>query len=375
MIVLIFVIIYIYIGYPFVIWFIGRYHKKEIIKKDYFPKISIITAAYNEEDDIENAIKNKLSLDYPNDRFEIILVSDESSDKTDDIINKYVSSKVKFIRQTPRAGKTAAINRAITESNSEILVFADANSIYDENAIKELSKNFYDPTVGYVTGKMIYINESGNVIGDGNTKYMKYENWLRKLETNIGSIVGVDGGVDAVRRDLYKKMPKDALPDFYLPLNIIESGYRVIFEENAILKEVALNKSQDEFKMRVRVSLRAFHTLWAKSDLLNPFKYGIFSIQLISHKLLRYLVGLFQILIFIGCFILYFYSNLWKALFFFQIVFYIITFISFILEKYQINNPISTIFYFNLLNYASLVALIKFLRGEKQVIWNPRKGN
>jgi cellulose synthase/poly-beta-1,6-N-acetylglucosamine synthase-like glycosyltransferase len=318
---------------------------------------------------------NKLSLDYPSDKFELIAVSDCSTDKTDNIIKKYQNKKVAYLRNNPRQGKTAALNRAVKEARGEILVFADANSIYDPQALTYLMRNFADPEVGYVTGKMIYVNETGDMLGDGCTKYMKYENWLRELETNIGSIVGVDGGIDAVRKDLFVEMPADIQSDFYLPLSVIEKGYRVVFEDQAILKENTLNTTADEFRMRVRVILRALHVLWLKMNLLNPFKYGIFAFQMFFHKLLRYLAGFFQIAIFALNIYLLEIGLIYKVLLVGQIIIYAAGAMGFLLEKTNKSIfPVNYIYYINLLNFSGIVAFIQFLFGKKQVVWTPRKG-
>jgi len=176
---------------------------------------------------------------------------------------------VRLIRQEPRAGKTSALNIAVPEARGEILIFSDANSIYEQNVLRELADNFNDPSVGYVTGKMIYTNADGTPSGDGCTAYMKYENRLRSWETSLGSIVGVDGGIDAVRKELYQPMNPDQLPDFVLPLKVVAQGYRVVYEPEAILKESSLATAKDEYKMRVRVALRALWGMWDMHHLLT----------------------------------------------------------------------------------------------------------
>jgi len=167
--------------------------------------------------------------------------------------------------------------------------FADANSLYRPDAIAKLVRNFADPQVGYVTGSMRYVSADGSMVGDGCSAYMRYENALRLAETRLGSIVGVDGGVDAIRRNLYQPMRADQLPDFVAPLSVAEQGFRVIYEPDAVLTEETLSVQSQEYRMRVRVALRAFWALWDKRTLLNPFRFGLYAWQLWSHKLLRYL--------------------------------------------------------------------------------------
>jgi len=202
---------------------------------------------------------------------------------------------------------------------------------------------------------------------------MKYENMLREFETRLGSVVGVDGGIDAVRRDLYRDMDPALLPDFVLPLNVVEQGYRVVYEPLARLREEALHEARSEYRMRVRVSLRAFHALWYKRNLFNPLRYGLFSWQLFSHKLLRYFVGILLILIFAGSFAVSRPLAWWLIAV--QTVGYLAAFAGYLLQKTGRSVRILYFpFYFVLLNLAATVAFVKFLRGEQQVTWTPRKG-
>jgi cellulose synthase/poly-beta-1,6-N-acetylglucosamine synthase-like glycosyltransferase len=370
-----FMIVYIYMGYPVLIYFAAIFRNRRIKKGSYEPHVTILVAAYNEEKTIAETLENKLALDYPKEKLEIIVISDGSTDGTDQIVKKYEGQCVKFFRQEPRAGKTSALNMAVPKASGDILVFSDANSIYARDALRMLVANFNDPSVGYVTGKMIYTNTDGTIAGNGCTSYMKYENRLRSLETKLGSVVGVDGGIDAIRKVLYRPMNPDQLPDFVLPLRIVEQGYRVVYEPGAILQEASLKSSKDEYMMRVRVSLRA---LWALNDmrhLLSLKKFKIFAWQLWSHKVLRYLCFVFLIGAYLANFILWGESGLYKLLFLFQNMGYLSALVSTIIEKkgYHIH-LLYLINYFVLLNLAAAHAFIKFLLGHKQVVWTPRKG-
>jgi cellulose synthase/poly-beta-1,6-N-acetylglucosamine synthase-like glycosyltransferase len=366
---------YIYLGYPVLVYLLSKLRPKQVNKGVYQPNVTILISAYNEERHIEETIKNKLGLNYPKDKLEIIVISDGSTDRTDDVVKKYFDHGVRLLRQEPRAGKTSALNLGVKEAEGDILIFSDANSIYDPQALQRLVQNFNDPRVGYVTGKMIYTNPDGTAIGDGCTLYMKYENFLRKYETKIGSIVGVDGAIDAGRKSFYKPMNPDQLPDFVLPLRVIEQGFRVVYEPEAILKEAALKSSEDEYRMRVRVSLRA---LWALSDmrqLLTFKRFGLFAWQLWSHKVLRYLCFIFLVGAYLGNLTLLRESGLYKITFAVQNIAYIGAFLSPFFEKrghrlrilYVIN-------YFSLLNIAAAHAFMKFALGQKQIVWTPRKG-
>jgi glycosyltransferase involved in cell wall biosynthesis len=337
----------------------------------------VVISAHNEADSIEATVRNKLEQDYPAALLEVVVASDASADATDPIMRRLAQEdpRVGFFRQEPRNGKTAALNSLIERAKGEIIVFADANSMYRRDAIRALVAPFADPRVGYVTGRMLYVDPQGSLIGDGCTAYMRYENVLRSFETGAGSIVGVDGGVDAVRRCLYQPMRADQLPDLVLPLNVIQQHYRVVFAPDAVLQEDTLTSQGAEFRMRVRVALRAFWGLRDKRELLNPLRFPLYSWQLLSHKLLRYLsfvpLGVAAIL----NWVLVPHGWTYAALAVGQVS-------GALLALLALAGPVSLrgfglaryCYYFLLLNWASAVAFARFLRGEKQVLWQPRTG-
>lgn len=371
-------VFYIYIGYPLLLKLLA--YKPRPIARDanFQPSVSILIAAYNEAADIEATLRNKIALDYPRDRLEVLVVSDESTDGTDEIVTRVAQDApfpIRLFRQDPRQGKTAGLNLIQPQASGDIILFSDANSQWAANAVRQLVSNFADPQIGYVTGKMVYTDENGSLVGDGCSAYMKYENWLREQETAIGSVVGVDGGIDAMRSCLYQPLNADQLPDFVQPLKVVESGYRVIYEPQAILKEEALQDSSSEYAMRLRVTLRA---LWALSDmrqLLSPASHGLFAIQLISHKLLRYAAFIPLILVAVTATILADAGGWYTLAFIGQIFFYAFAALGH-KRRHEQDLPqfLSVPYYFTLLNFACLQAARAYLRGEKKVIWNPRKG-
>ena len=370
-------VLYIYFGYPLLLAVSAG--NKNVAREplDNLPRVSILIAAYNEEKYIEATLINKVALIYPRDKFEIIVVSDGSTDKTDEIVisvAEKVDIPVRLFRQQ-RKGKTAGLNLIQQESKGDIIVFSDANSIYDKNALLKLVQNFSDCTVGYVTGKMVYVNQDGSLVGDGCSAYMKYENWLRSKESTLGSVVGVDGGVDAMRNSLYEGLREDQLPDFVQPLKIVEKGFRVVYEPEALLKEDSLSDASGEYAMRVRVTLRA---LWALHDmrvLFNPLHFGFFSFQLLSHKLLRYLAFVPICLVFISNIFLLGAHLAYILIFIGQVLFYGCAGLGMKLQKSKNRAAYLTVpYYFILLNMACIQALWSYLKGEKKVIWRPRAG-
>jgi len=368
-------LLYVYLGYPAAVALLAMLRPRRVLRNDSLPGVSILIAAHNEEGAIGETIANKLALDYPPDRLQIIAVSDGSTDATDAVIRSFAKSGVLYLRQEPRAGKTSALNMAVKEAEGEILVFSDANSIYDKKALRALVRNFADGEVGYVTGKMVYVNPDGGTVGDGCSAYMRYENFLRSKETLVHSVVGVDGGVDAVRKSLYRPMAPDQLPDFVLPLMVVEQGYRVVYEPEAVLEERVLETAGDEYRMRVRVALRA---LWALRDMRHLFditKYGIFSWQLFSHKALRYGAWLFLAGLYLSNLALLGEGTAFAAAFIAQNLFYAAAVLSMVMEKAGHGSGVLYIpGYFSILNVSAAHAFARFLLGRRQVLWAPRKG-
>lgn len=368
---------YIYLGYPLLLRILPKRPLEHQNNESYQPLVTVLIPAFNEAEVIESTIRNKLEQAYPADKLEIIVISDESEDGTDDIVKKLAeaeeNSRIKLIRQTPRQGKTAGLNKAVAEARGELIIFSDANSHYEENAIQALVNCFKDPEVGYVTGKMVYVNQEGNLVGDGCSAYMRYENHLRALETQVSSVVGVDGGIDAIRKDLYQSMNPDQLPDFVQPLKVVSQGKRVVYCESALLQEESLTDSGSEFRMRVRVSLRAYWAMWDMKHLFNPMNYGLFSLQIISHKLLRYLAFIPLCVVLLTSLILADYHWFYALAALGQLGFYGAA------GYAEANNRsdsrlLGLAHYFSLINLASMMAFFRFVKGEKIVMWKPRGG-
>ena len=375
-------LVYVYAGYPLLARFLGGLVRRRVWAAEpgqHLPVITVLIAAYNEAAHIEATVRNKLAQDYPAEKLSIIVISDESDDGTDDLLSAIAlhEPRVRLIRQSPRAGKTSALNLAMPEATGEVIVFSDANSLYAPDTLKNLVAPLADPKVGYVTGRMVYKAPDGSLTGEGCSAYMRYENNLRAWEMDLGSIVGVDGGVDAMLREIYRPMNADQLPDFVQPLTVREQGWRVIYEPRALLYEDALAEADDEMRMRVRVSLRAFHALKDKAALLNPFKYGLFAWQLWSHKLLRYMAFLFMAGALISNVFLTFvpeYSGFWSLVLVGQIIFYGLARYGHTMNSHGQQPPrlVGMIYYLCVLNLASARAFWQFLQGRKQVTWKPR---
>ena len=370
-----FVGLYPYAIYPLCVAFLRAIRPRTVHSDSMTPAVTVVISAYNEVPYIEATVRNKLAQDYPEALLDVMVASDASNDGTDEVLSQLArrEPRVTFFRQEPRGGKTAALNALVQRARGDIIVFSDANSMYDANTVRSLVAPFADRTVGYATGRMLYVDAQGSLVGDGCSAYMHYENRLRAWESAIGSVVGVDGGVDAMRRCLYVPMRADQLPDFVLPLAVVEQGHRVVYAPQAVLKEEALSSESAEYRMRIRVALRALWALWDKRALLNPMRFPLFSWQLVSHKLLRYLSVLPLTLAAVLNWLLFSSGWVYVVLAGGQACILVLG----LLAR---RGPLRRValarycYYFLLLNCASAVAMLRFLRGEKQVVWQPRIG-
>lgn len=369
--------LYPYVGYPLCIALLKAIRPRPIRRAAVTPSVTVVISAYNEASHIAATVRNKLAQDYPEALLDVMVVSDGSTDGTDDVLRQLAGqeSRVSCLRQEPRTGKTAALNAVVALARGELIVFADANSMYRADTVRRLVEVFADPEVGYASGRMLYVDPRGSLVGDGCTAYMRYENALRRYESAVGSMVGADGAVDAIRRALYRPMRSDQLPDFVLPLSVVEQGYRVVYVPQAVLEEETLTNESAEYRMRVRVALRALWAIWDKRTLLNPLRYPLFSWQLASHKLLRYLSFAPLAVAAICSWLLVPEGWPYLAVTSGQGLAAVLALAATLGPKRLRAFPVTRYcYYFVLLNWASAVAFGRFIRGDKQAVWQPRTG-
>src|SRR5215471_6749822 len=281
-----------YAGYPALMFAISLILKRPVRREDITPQVSVIIAAYNEERDIAAKLKDTLALDYPRDRMEIIVASDCSADRTDEIVRSFSAQGVILYRQPERFGKTVAQNRAVEISSGEILVFSDATTTYEPDAIRKIVRDFADPEVGCVAGQLIYVDASSSAVGKGCRSYWGYEKFLKRCESEVGSLVGVSGCMYAVRRICHARLADDMIDDFVIAAEIHLRGLRVVYEPEAIAVEDTNRRAKDEFRMRVRVIKQTLSALRRYRHALNPFRHKMFAFQMIAHKALRYVIPL-----------------------------------------------------------------------------------
>lgn len=287
-------LLYVYAGYPLLlqllVWLRGA---RPVRRGPALPRVSLVISAYNEESVIARKIRNALALDYPAELLEIVVISDASTDGTDAAVNWFADYRVRLFRQHERRGKTAGLNAAIPTLTGEIVIFSDANAIYEPDAVRNLVRNFADPGVGYVTGEARYLKGNRSTADVSERAYWNYEIWIKRLETAVGSMVGGDGAIYAIRRSLWQTLPEDAINDFLNPLQIVRAGWRGVYEPEAVCYEDTASGIRREWKRRVRIVSRSWRAVFQARGVLNPFKVGFFAFCLVSHKVLRWLSGLF----------------------------------------------------------------------------------
>jgi cellulose synthase/poly-beta-1,6-N-acetylglucosamine synthase-like glycosyltransferase len=288
------VIGYVLVGYPQLLRLIVRVRGPRPIRKaDITPSVSLVVSAFNEADVIAAKLDNVLALDYPRDLLQVVVISDASDDGTDAIVATYADRGVVLRRQVERRGKTAGLNAIVPTLAGDIVVFSDANAMYQPDAIRMLVRNFADPQVGCVTGEARYEGDADGVADEGEGAYWNYEMQIKRLETAVGSSVGGDGAIYAIRKPLWNTLPEDGINDFLNPLQIVAAGWRGVYEPEAICYEEAAGDTSKEYRRRVRIISRSWRAVWLAADVLKPWKVGFFALSVFSHKVLRWFSGLF----------------------------------------------------------------------------------
>lgn len=367
-----FALCYTYAGYPVLLALVSTWRAKKVSREEIQPTITIIITAYNEEVALPAKLENTLALDYPSNLLEIIVASDCSIDRTDEIVRKFSSRGVRLCRQSRRLGKTAAQNAAVEQARGEIIIFSDATSHYQPDVIRTMMPNFADATVGCVAGRLIYVDPGDSRVGRGARSYWSYETFLKKHESRAGSLIGASGCLYAVRKSAYVPLYHEACSDFIIATKMVEQGLRAIYEQNAVCIEETNQRSDAELKMRVRVIAQTFTDLWRHRSMLNPFRSGFYAVQLLSHKVMRYLVPFFLIAIFVASMILAPSSLAYRVLLAAQVMGYASALLSWLLEKVGVRSRLLVLpQYFVLANLASLIACYQFIRGERYARWEP----
>jgi hypothetical protein len=363
------VVVYVYVGYPLLLFLIAQVASRAVKKEPITPSVTMIIAAYNEEDAIAAKIDNSLALDYPAGLLEILVVSDGSTDRTNEIVARDYAGRATLLA-LPRAGKTSGQNHAAAAATGEILVFSDATTMYDRGMLRAMMANFADPTVGSVGGDVRYTREGAAVAGKGRQLYWNYEAAIRRWESRIYTVIGATGCVYSLRRALYVPLDPAAISDFIQPTKALLRGYRSVVEDDAGAYEVAESKQLgDELQRRARVALRGLRGVGYMPEILNPIRHPWLCLQIVSHRLLRWAVPIFLIAALIANAFLAGTPG-YTALFVLQLAFYLAALVALVLDRANIRPPgLFVPLYFCLINVAPLVAVWMLIKGEKKVFW------
>lgn len=367
-------LLYTYFGYLFLLLVLSKisFFKKasRISTNNYCRSVTLLIAAYNEENVIRAKLENSLHLDYPNKLFNIIVASDGSTDRTNEIVEQY-SAKYNQIKllEFARLGKSRVLNEAVNYIEDDIIVFSDANTEYSPDAVKKIIKYFDDPEVGCVSGRLVYRNPGEVISGRGESFYWRYETILKKLESKIGYVAGANGAIYAIRRKLFTPLlPKTINDDFTTSMKIVKNGYKSIYEEGAIAYEDVAPTVKSEFDRHVRDGAGHYIAVMHLLGLLNPFLGLRFFIYL-SHRIFRWLAPFVLIILFILNIGLL--SNLFYiSTFIFQITFYVVALIgSLLINRRRFPFFIYVPYYFCNLNFALLLGFIKAITGKQKMTW------
>ena len=363
---------YTYVVYPLLVGVLARLFGIPVVRDAVLRRVTIIVTAYNEESCIRSKLDNLAGLEYPRDLVQILVVSDGSSDSTEEIAAAYEVRPVRVLRIDGRRGKTACQNAAALAADGEILVFTDATTRLQPDALRAIVSNFADPQVGCVGGRLEYVSDVTNMTGSGGEAYWSYETRLRAGESSLGSLIGVSGCLYAVRKSSYRPIDPGLISDFAIAMRIYELGQRTILAPDACCFEATLEDGTRELSMRVRVGVRSLNALVHERRFLNPLKYGRFAWQLWSHKGLRYASPFLWIGALTANAILIHYHTAYLVLFVGQCAIIAAGIAGFMLQDRNRNlGLLAKPYYFVLTNFASLIAALRYLRGARMVVWTP----
>ena len=340
------------------------------------PKVSVLVAAYNEEAVIAAKLESLLASDYPADRLEILVASDGSSDGTNEIVASYAARGVKLL-DLPRGGKTRALNAAAEQATGDVLVMTDATTELMPDTLRQLVAPFSESGVGCVGAELDYVSEDGSPVGRGTGAYWRYEKAIKGLEAAVCSLIGCSGALYAVRRDAHRPIHPELDDDFTMPWEVYDQGWVTAYAIGVVAREPTNEESGADFRMRVRVALRAINALVRRARYCNPVSYGWFAVQLVSHKLLRYLVPLALLgTLALNVVLITIAPNLlvrlvYAATLLGQMGIYGAAVLGALSQRAGLGLPLVHIpYYFVHLNAAALVAWIRFCLGDRAVTWD-----
>jgi glycosyltransferase involved in cell wall biosynthesis len=374
------VVAYTYAGYPLLLalraWLLpSAFASAEPEGAPYEPSLSLIICAFDEAGSIGARLENALGLDYPSDALEIIVASDGSTDGTQHVVARYADRGVRLL-DMPRRGKIPTLNAAVEASRGDILVFSDANSQYDRDALRQLVAPFADPQIGGVAGDQRYLDHRGGGSDgtEGERAYWDLDRALKQAQSRAGSVTSSTGAIYAIRRELFSPVPSGVTDDFWISTGVIARGRRLVFAPAAIAREEVAASSDREFQRKVRVMTRGLHGAWLRRGLMNPFAHGFYALQLFSHKVLRRLVAIPLALLPCAALLLWDEGLLYRAVAVGASLLIAAGGLSAVLPPHWARHrALSIPHYFLMVNVAALLAFSNVLRGRRIESWVPER--
>jgi biofilm PGA synthesis N-glycosyltransferase PgaC len=377
-----FIVFYTFLGYGIILYFLVRIRRVVKGKRVYpgldqdFPTLTLIVAAYNEESLMDVKIQNTLNLNYPAGKLHLLFVTDGSTDRTPDVIAQY--PQIQLMHSPARNGKIMAIHRAMHEVNTEIVVYTDANTFLNQDALLLIARHYADPTVGAVSGEKRVMQDAISDATAGEGFYWKYESALKKWDSELYSVVGAAGELFSVRKSLYKEVEPDTiLDDFMISMLIAQDGYRIIYEPGAYASELSSDNIKEELKRKVRIAAGGIQSIVRLKKLMTPFEHPLLWFQYISHRVLRWTITPFlMILVFVLNIIICFRSDqaIYFVTLFGQVVFYGAALAGWLLETRKIKiKALFVPYYFCIMNYAVIAGINRYLKGSQSAAWEKSK--
>ncbi|WP_026262234.1 glycosyltransferase family 2 protein [Spirosoma panaciterrae] len=373
-------VVYTYLGYGILVWLMIRLRPRRppvaSLSEAYLPDVTLIVPAYNELDCLPAKVANSLGQSYPREHIHFLFVTEGSTDGSDEYLRANYGDAISILGGTERRGKVAAMNMAMQQIKTPIVIFTDANTQLNLDAVSNIVRHFRDPKVGAVAGeKRIQTTDSESAAGSGEGIYWKYESQLKRWDAELHTIVGAAGELFAVRTELYEPVsPNTILDDFMISLLIAGRGYRVAYEPDAYALERPSFSIIDEQKRKIRIAAGGFQSIVWLKHLLNPFRYGILTFEYVSHRVMRWAVTPICLpIIFLlnaGLALRDGWTSVWGWLFIAQILFYGAAWLGYTLEKRQIRWKAAFVpFYFTFMNICALAGLVRYLRGNQSGTW------
>ena len=361
-------ILYCYIGYPIILLILSGFRPKHVVRDAaHTPTVSVLIAARNEEQDIGWKIAETLAWDYPGDRLEVIVVSDASTDRTDDIVRECGDSRVRLVRLKQRGGKQRGLNRIVPEAKGEILFFTDANAHIGPVCLRRMVRHFSDQKVGCVTGvTRPILTEESAAIGSGASVFLSFEGALNSLESRIGSVMVCDGAIFCIRKPLFVSLTPTIANDLELPMRVYHSGYSNVFEPEGVVVERDTSSLTEEFARRRRISAQGMVGMWE----LRHTMFGLRGWQFASHKIMRYLTLLPLILMFAGALVAP-RTPFWNTLLVLQAIAYCLAagVALLTMRGYAVGKLLSVPFYVLFGCIGAVVGIVDWASGKRYDIW------